>query len=264
MSWTIEFWWQNGTGTGLQYLCGVPVSGDFRIFNGGNAGTNFVLSGNGVTTLIAIGTVPPPGVWVHIAFVFDASVTPPTITAYANGVPSATVAQTGSPALSGGQFIVGGQVGNGLNGGIDDFRMWSVARTASEIATNYNSELSATNQLVATNSGIGIGDLFLSLTAISPGATQDFTLITGATSGSLGSGPAFGITPDAATFQGFLTPLALGNPFHFPVGPPAVYQDVPFTVPPGTLVALSGQTFDLVPSCSMAHPASSVGLWSFA
>lgn len=246
VSWAIEFWWQPNAGTSLQYLCGVPVSGDFRIFAGGSPGNNIVLSGQGITTVIATAAVPQPGVWVHSAFVFDSSAAPPAITPYINGLPGTPVAQTGSPVLSGGIFIVGGQTSNGLNGVLDEFRLWRQFRTPAEILANYNVELANENVLSASNSGPGVGDLTLSLASISPGAVSGFTLITGETAGAPGTGPVFGIVPDALTWQGFMMAPFPGNPFHFPVGPAGVYPAAPFVAPPGALASLAGQTFDLV------------------
>jgi hypothetical protein len=102
------------------------------------------------------------------------------------------------------------------------------------------------NILVATTSGGGAGDLGISLTSISPGATEGYTLVTSAAIGALGSGPMFGIWPSAVTFDGINSPLAPGNPLHFTVGTPGIFPDTPFIVPSPVLSFLAGQTWDLV------------------
>ena len=107
-------------------------------------------------------------------------------------------------------------------------------------------ELSSFNTLTALTSGGGVGDLLLSLTLIHPSAVEGLTLISTSTLLPLGSGPMFGLWPDALMWTLLTTPIALGNPLHFPVGPMGVFPDLPLVAPPGSLSAFAGQTWDLV------------------
>jgi hypothetical protein len=102
------------------------------------------------------------------------------------------------------------------------------------------------NILVATTTGGGTGDLFLSLTMITPGAVEGYTLATTTTVGPLNSGPLFGIWPSQLTFDVINTPVAVGNPLHFLVGIPGVFPDAPIFVPAPALAFLAGQTWDVV------------------
>ena len=102
------------------------------------------------------------------------------------------------------------------------------------------------NLLVATTTGGGTGDLSLSLTMITPGAVEGYTLATFTAIGPVGSGPFFGIWPSAITFDVINTPPGVGNPLHFLVGFPGAFPDVPLFVPPGALAFLAGQTWDVV------------------
>jgi hypothetical protein len=247
-SFTVEFWYRPAAATALTYLCGVPTGGSFRIFTPSSVGGNISMTGSGLGSVLATGAMPPVGTWVHLAFVFDASTTPPTATPYVNGVPGATTNQTGTLTLNTGSFMVGSQLTGsaGLNGTMDEFRLWLRARTAAEIATSYTSELFDLNLFSATTSGGGVGDLTLNLTQIDPIAIEGFTFISGTPTATLGGGPAFGILPDAVTWPILFVPAAPGNPLHFLIGTPGVYPAAPLSVPAGTLAFLSGQTYDMV------------------
>lgn len=246
-SWTIEFWFQPSSLGSLRYLCGVPVGGSFRIFTASTAG-NLTLTGSGVSTVTAPGGTPPVGTWVHVAYVFDAASSPPTVTPYVNGIGFAPVTQTSPITLNTGNFVVGSQLTGsaGLAGTLDEFRFWTSARTAAEILASYNGELFEENVFVAATSGGGAGDLSMSLTMINSTAVEGFTFISGTPSPLVGAGPLLGIVPDALTWPILSMPASPGNPLHFTLGTPGVYPDVPFVVPAGTLTFLSGQTYDMV------------------
>ena len=107
-------------------------------------------------------------------------------------------------------------------------------------------ERSSFNTLTALTSGGGVGDLLLSLTLIHPSAVEGLTLISTSTLLPLGSGPLFGLWPDALLWTLLTTPIATGNPLHFPVGPMGVFPALPLVAPPGSLSAFAGQTWDLV------------------
>jgi hypothetical protein len=245
LSWTIEFWWKTPPSGSTEYVCGSNSStSSFRIFSASTPGANFVLSGTGMTTSILSGVIPPVGTFVHIAYVFDASTS--TLYGYVNGVLGVTTPQTGTPVLNTGTFVVGAQsTQGGLNGTLDEFRLWLTARTAAEILASYNTELFNVNLLSATTSGGGAGDLNLSLTLIDPAATEGFTLVCATAAAPVGTGPFFGIWPDAYTWSVVATPAAVGNPLHFYTGYAGVYPSQTFSVPPGLpLSVFGGQTFD--------------------
>lgn len=98
--------------------------------------------------------------------------------------------------------------------------------------------------LIGTTSGGGAGDLSLSIINLPAGVTEGFTIVTGSPIGTIGSGPMFGIWPDAVTFQGIGTQAAVGNPLHFVAGVPGIFPDAPLAVPAGTLSFLAGQVWD--------------------
>ncbi len=102
------------------------------------------------------------------------------------------------------------------------------------------------NILGAVTGGSGTGDLTLSLTNINTSAGAGYLLLTTDGTHALGTGPMFGIYPDATTWGIFSSPLFPGNPLHFPLGALGAFPDVPFAVPPGTLSFLAGQTWDAV------------------
>jgi PKD repeat protein len=99
----------------------------------------------------------------------------------------------------------------------------------------------------AFTTGGGAGDLVL--TGIpsygGPSATHGFTFISFTPGGAVGTGPMFGIVPDALTWPIFGTPAAVGNPLHY-IPAPGVYPEALFVVPAGVLTAFTGTTADFV------------------
>ncbi len=249
-SWSLEFWLNpNASTTSIKYMFGVPVGLALRCFNGAVPGNgNITFTGSGLGTVNAVGAAPAAGVWVHVAFVFDNSTAPPTVTPYVNGVGQSPVAQTGALTLNTGTLNLGSQLTGsaGLDGTIDEFRLWGHALTPAEIVARYNIEVYPFNILSAQTSGAGTGDLNLAMTSVSPGATEGYLLLTTSTAGAVGTGPLMGIVPDALTWSIFSQPLVAGSPLHYPVGVPGVFPDQPFTVPAGTLGFLAGQVWDVV------------------
>lgn len=146
-SWTIEMWLFDTTtpaNTVLRYACGDSGTSQFRIFAGGVAGTgNIILRGVGITDTFANGAVIA-NTWVHVAFVYDATVN--TITPYVNGVAGGPVAQAAPLSLGGSTAVYGvgffGTAGT-YSGSIDEFRVWNVARTGAEILGNMTNEVAS-------------------------------------------------------------------------------------------------------------------------
>ena len=102
--------------------------------------------------------------------------------------------------------------------------------------------------LTASQTGPLVGDLRLSLANAPSTATSGRMLITAATNQPFGTGPTFGLFPDASTWWALTSvPLSTGNPFHFPLPSPLpqLFPSAPFLAAPGSLSALAGMTVDL-------------------
>lgn len=103
----------------------------------------------------------------------------------------------------------------------------------------------------ATTTGSGTGDL--TVTPVPnlgvPTMTEGYTLVSFTAPATLGSGPFFGLVPDAVTFAGINYAAAPGNPLHFVAGIPGVFPNAPFIVPPGVLTSLAGAQADFVQVC---------------
>lgn len=162
--------------TTLYYIFGDLNAGSFRCFTNGVAlPDNWILRGTGITDVTVAGAaVMAP----HMTtFVYNQSVN--TIYGYMDGVLVTTVAQSGTPFISGGgPFKVGGySTNNGLNGNMADFRLYSHALTDAEVANLYayittETPLTAdTSHVDATCNGGADG----SATAIPTGGTPPFT-----------------------------------------------------------------------------------------
>jgi hypothetical protein len=103
------------------------------------------------------------------------------------------------------------------------------------------------NILEMSQSGPGVGDLTTTLNMISAGALQGWTLVTTDVAQPVSTGPLLGIWPENVTWSVLGFPIQDGNPFHFPVPSQfGLFPNTPFTVGPGTLTPLAGQTMDFV------------------
>jgi len=138
-SWTISMRTENITASAtLFYIFGDANTASMRCFTNGVAGANnWILRGAGMTDVYVNGgaTVAP-----HMTtFVYDASLN--NIKGYLDGVLVTTVAQT-APNLTGtGPFKVMGYasaVGAPVNGHLDEFRVYSHALSAADVAQLYN------------------------------------------------------------------------------------------------------------------------------
>jgi hypothetical protein len=96
----------------------------------GICGTTFRSYFNGSTSLKDGGTIPAD-TWVHIAAVTDGT----TRRHYINGDLVLESAETAPPSTSTSPFRIGSDVGYlfTVEGGIDDLRIWTVARTQAQI-----------------------------------------------------------------------------------------------------------------------------------
>ena len=137
-SWTISMW-LNGlpSNTSLYYLWG-EATGSFRCFLGGAAGAgNLLFRGTGITDVNIPGVAPGPTV-VHIVYDSAAS----QVRAYKNGVLSVTVNQTPFNLATGTGFRVGGySTSAGLNGKMDEFRVYKRKLDTAEISATWNQDI---------------------------------------------------------------------------------------------------------------------------
>jgi hypothetical protein len=138
-AWTISFRTANITPSStLFYIFGDASANSFRCFTNGVAqANNWILRGTGLTDVLANGAaVVAP---TMTTFVYDPALA--NIKAYINGVLVNTVAQ-GAFTLNGtGPFKVMGyssNVGAPVGGLLDEFRLYSRALTAAEVAQLYN------------------------------------------------------------------------------------------------------------------------------
>lgn len=113
--------------------------------------------------------------------------------------------------------------------------------------------------LVASTSGGGVGDLTLDVANIPPAASHAWILASStAAPGGVGTGSALGLVPDALLSHFLSIPSHPACPFHFPVAN-NVYATSPVLVAPGTLSALSGQTWEATAVAYDAATAQLVG-----
>lgn len=138
-SWTISLW-MNNIGTTTNYLFGNDFTTSFRCFTNGAAGAgNITLRGNGITNVNVTGVLPGPSV-VH--FVYDNTV--PEIRVYVDGAFQSAVPQAALNLNATIPFKVGGYgTASAIGAGwlLDEFRVYSRALDASEIAATWNQTL---------------------------------------------------------------------------------------------------------------------------
>jgi hypothetical protein len=91
-----------------------------------------------------------------------------------------------------------------------------------------------------------VSNLDVSLQNLSPQGREGYTFVSGNVSLAAGTGPAFGILPDATTFAIVGFPYFPGNPFHFNALDVTWFPNTPFLAPPGSVANLVGQALDFV------------------
>jgi len=140
--WTISFWLDMNQPTGTSYLFGDATASGFRCFGGGVAPANgLVVRGTGWTDLQitnVLGTTVPN----IITVVYTASTG--LSEAYVNGVSVNSLTQATNLSFTGNGFGVGTQGNsgsNGVDGAMDEFRLYNRALTAGEISSTYNQSL---------------------------------------------------------------------------------------------------------------------------
>lgn len=143
---TIMFAYKPATPAAFAYLFGdatwVGSNGAFRCFQNGAAGANEIIIRGPLTQVATTGgSLLQAGLngFIHYALTFDSTTN--TLTWYVNGVLSnSLVTAIGPPATGSNLTIVGynGSASAGPQGNTDDYRLYNHARTAGEIAAEYN------------------------------------------------------------------------------------------------------------------------------
>ena len=131
---TIEFWfkptslsnWNQAAGTWGSFMMHANANGAFTA--GWNTGGHRV---DGTAGDLVVGTMK------HVAIVVNGN----KLTTYINGEQKGTVTSDKYNGLGGfGDLVFSSDQNNGWNGEIDEIRIWSVARSASQISGNKNKE----------------------------------------------------------------------------------------------------------------------------
>ncbi|MCA9322972.1 MAG: hypothetical protein KDB53_19685, partial [Planctomycetes bacterium] len=147
--WTVECWLFDGSAASgtFGYFFGDSTATNFRAFANGAAGTgNVVIAGGGLPNTIVVGGAPGPNTWTHVGWVYDSVAQ--TLTPYLNGVAQAPTTGVVVPSITG-TATTGLRVGGHTSvyqGGVDEFRFWNQARSAADMLTFHNIELSGALQ----------------------------------------------------------------------------------------------------------------------
>ncbi len=131
INWTLHFW--NNDSAGLKIL-GAFYNGAWRR----------------TTPEVSV----TDGVWTHAAYTYDGS----TLTLYVNGVSSATLSYSGTPATDALSYRIGKRWDNNdtFKGDLDEIRVSNTARSASWILAEYHSQNDpATFVTFSTPTGLG-------------------------------------------------------------------------------------------------------------
>jgi len=143
---TVEFWayvlsssWAGENNTIFEYGDQSTANAGYGLdFGGQNATMDPYTNGSCDNDNQASGLMESPDQWVHYAMTYDGT----NVRLYVNGVAHSTKACT-MLATARTQLSIGGNPrGSYFNGTLDEFRVWSVARTAQEITATMNVTLS--------------------------------------------------------------------------------------------------------------------------
>ncbi|MCX7833954.1 MAG: DUF2341 domain-containing protein [Ignavibacteria bacterium] len=128
---TIEAWVKiGGTTTANTVLNKGAASFDYQLgINASTANPFFRAQG---TIVLGSSITIPANVWTHLAVVSNGS----TVVFYVNGSPAQTVSTATTLGSSTNEMRIGRGNADPGSGKLDEVRLWSVARTASEIANN--------------------------------------------------------------------------------------------------------------------------------
>ena len=215
-------------------------------FGGKNGSTNalvVVLSGD-LNAAITPNNTVVVGVWQHVAFVFDDPAN--TISIYKDGTLISTSNWAGSISGNPTNQLTLNQNAESFMGSMDDVRIWSVARTQSQIQANMNNELNGTETgLVAYypfNQGIAGGDNTAISTVTDKTANAINGTLTNFSKNGLSSNFVSGklVSPNAIISNGLVMHLDAGNTASYP-GSGTTWTDLSGNGYNGTLV--NGPTY---------------------
>ncbi len=185
---TIEFWIKAGSFASQQTVInkGDPsVNNDYTIYTlgGANAGKIYIIwqtNASAQNSQFYTAEAVPTSTWTHVAIA--CTVATPTCAFYFNGVLKTTIPEgtLNATSVNNSTYLLWmgarnyGAAPMYLDGKLDDVRIWSVVRTATQILNNYNIETTDTTGLVAYWK---LNDSALDETA----NDNDLTLVNGAT-----------------------------------------------------------------------------------
>src|SRR5262249_44267232 len=133
--------------------------------------------------------------WVHIAMVWNGT----NLITYVNGSPKIMTSGSGATMLSTAQSVltIGCNPSNNqcFNGLFDEFRIWKVARTASEIQSNYNKPVATDSANLA---GYWKSDEMSGTTTADAVTTGGHTAHTGMLKANTGGQPPTFVVPPTA------------------------------------------------------------------
>lgn len=209
---TMEAWIYHNGGRGTDHM----------IMTNGNANFNgyALFINTQLRLLVSVGNrlygttfYVPTDQWCHLAMVFSTT----GVTVYANGTPIYT--NNVLPTTPVGSFVMGYRDGYGqpYDGGIDEVRIWNVARTQSEIQAAMYGEIDpATPGLAAYytfNQGVTDGDNSGLTTVVDQAGNFNGTMtnfaLTGTTSNYIGQQNALSVLP--VRWQSFTATAVNGN-----------------------------------------------------
>ncbi|PWB67958.1 hypothetical protein C3F09_12555, partial [candidate division GN15 bacterium] len=172
---------KNGTSSGYELSLSNNVSGGLP------QNYFFRLNGSDTYRVNSTSYYPVDGTWTHVAATYDGSV----MKLYVNGVqeggdvagPPSIVTNTSNLVIGTDALTPG--TGKNFDGGIDEVRVWNVARTAQQILDSYNQQIASGTGLVGR---WGMAEGTGTSTANSIGGGLNGTLMEGA---AVGNGPAW-------------------------------------------------------------------------
>ena len=147
LGFTIEGWMKirdlGYSALATQTINYLPAPFDIYVENGSGRLT-FLVGQSNVSGSASGSTVLAIGTWTHVAFVYNPAIAKVII--YVNGVQDGIGDASPPGNVAGSKFIIGNRYDlyTGLNGTLDDVRIWNVARTPSQILANMNNELLGT------------------------------------------------------------------------------------------------------------------------
>ena len=186
------------------YKIGLSTSG-----SGATATLSYIINGSSGSSNAAVSA----GVWTHIALKRDSG----TYTLYKNGIP-ATTTQKGASGVTIGDLNLSRSSGETFTGGMDDARVWTIARTDSQILADYDNELTGSETGLAAyykmNEGTPGGDntsitQLIDATGNGKHATLNNFALTGSTSNYI-TGPTLE-EPTGVTLSSFTAVYTNGS-----------------------------------------------------